>query len=166
MLNIATIMGRLTADPELRHTPNGVAVTAFTLAVERSYAPQGQERQTDFIDIVAWRGTAEFVCKYFTKGRMLAVTGSIQTRNYEDKQGNKRKAVEIVADNVNFAGDRPKESQQGGYGQPGYGTPPPDRRQSYGGVQAAPSYSQGRSYQQTKIQEPADPIGEDDDLPF
>lgn len=168
MLNIAAIMGRLTADPELRHTPNGVAVTTFTLAVERSYAPQGQERQTDFIDVVAWRGTGEFVCKYFTKGRMMAVNGAIQTRNYEDRDGNKRKAVEIVADNVSFAGDKPKEDQQGTYGQAGYGAPPPERRQpSYGAQgQAAPSYSQGNSYQQSQMQEPDSPMDDDDDLPF
>ena len=103
MLNVAAIMGRLVADPELRHTPNDIAVTTFTLAVDRSYSRAGTERQTDFIDVVAWRQTAEFVCKYFSKGRMMAVTGSIQTRNYEDKQGNKRKAFEIVANDVSFA---------------------------------------------------------------
>ena len=88
------------ADPELRHTPNDVAVTSFTIAVDRSYVKSGAERQTDFIDIVAWRNTAEFVCRYFRKGQLMAVQGSIQTRNYTDKEGNKRKAVEIVADNV------------------------------------------------------------------
>ena len=93
MLNVAAIMGRLVADPELRHTPNDIAVTTFTLAVDRSYSRAGTERQTDFIDVVAWRQTAEFVCKYFSKGRMMAVTGSIQTRNYEDKQGNKRRPL-------------------------------------------------------------------------
>lgn len=106
MLNISTLMGRLTADPELRRTPNGVSVTTFTIAVERTYTPQGQEKQADFIDIVAWRNTAELVCKYFSKGRMIALNGSIQTRLYEDKEGHKRKAFEVVADNVFFCGDK------------------------------------------------------------
>lgn len=97
MLNTAAIMGRLVADPELKHTPSGVAVTSFTLAVDRNYAKPGEERQTDWIDVVAWRGTAEFICKYFTKGRMIAVTGSLQTRTWEDKNGSKHKATELVA---------------------------------------------------------------------
>ena len=122
MLNVAAVMGRITADPELKHTPNGVAVCSFTLAVERSYAPQGQERQADFIDVVAWRGTAEFVSKYFTKGRMMAVDGSIQTRSYEDKNGNKRKSVEIVASNVSFAGDSRRDGGGSGTGAGGYST--------------------------------------------
>jgi len=96
-------MGRLTTDPELKHTQSGVAVTSFTLAVDRSYVKAGEERQTDFITVVAWRGTAEFVCKYFRKGQLMVVQGSIQTRNFTDKDGNKRKAFEIVADNVHFA---------------------------------------------------------------
>ena len=103
MLNIAALMGRLVADPELKHTPNDVAVTSFTIAVDRSYVKSGTERQADFIDIVAWRGTAEFACKYFRKGQLIAVQGAIQTRSYTDSQGNKRKAFEIVADNVHFA---------------------------------------------------------------
>ena len=103
MVNVAVLMGRLTANPEPKVTPNGVSVTNFSLAVDRSYVPKGAERQTDFIDIVAWRGTADFVCKYFRKGQLIAVQGSIQTRSYTDKEGNKRKAFEIVADNVHFA---------------------------------------------------------------
>ncbi len=107
MLNIAVIMGRLTAAPELRTTPNGVSVTSFSVAVDRSYSSRsGGERQTDFINVVAWRGTAEFICKYFQKGQMIAIDGSIQTRNYEDKQGNKRTAVEVVANNANFCGSK------------------------------------------------------------
>lgn len=102
MLNVAALVGRLTSDPELRHTPNDVSVTSFTIAVPRSYARAGEERQSDFIDIVAWRGTAEFVSRYFKKGQLIAVEGSIQTRTYEDKEGKKRKAVEIVANNVHF----------------------------------------------------------------
>lgn len=110
MLNVAVLMGRLVADPELRHTPNGVSVTSFTIAVDRSYVKAGTERQTDFIDIVAWRNTAEFVCKYFKKGMLAAVQGSIQTRSYTDKEGNKRKAFEIVADNVHFAESKREQS--------------------------------------------------------
>ena len=102
MLNVVALLGRLTADPELRKTPNGVSITTFTLAVNRSYVKQGGERQTDFIDIVAWRTTAEFITKYFKKGQMMALQGSLQTRTYEDKQGNKRKVTEVVADNVHF----------------------------------------------------------------
>lgn len=109
MLNVAVIMGRLVADPELRHTPNDIAVTTFTVAVDR-YTKAGADKQTDFIDVVAWRNTAEFVCKYFQKGRMIAIHGSIQTRTYTDKEGNKRKAFEIVASDVNFA-DSKSESK-------------------------------------------------------
>jgi single-strand DNA-binding protein len=103
MLNVSVLMGRLVADPELRHTQNGVSVTKFTLAVDRSYVKSGAERQADFIDIVAWRGTAEFICKYFKKGQLVALQGSIQTRSFTDKNGIKRKAFEVVADNVHFA---------------------------------------------------------------
>jgi single-strand DNA-binding protein len=113
MLNISVLMGRLVADPELRHTPNGVSVTSFTIAVDRDYCPKGAERQTDFIDIVAWRNTAEFVCKYFKKGQLAAVQGSIQTRTYTDKKGIKRKAFEIVADNVHFAEPKRSENSSG-----------------------------------------------------
>lgn len=119
MLNTAIIMGRLTADPELRTTQSGISVTSFTVAVDRSYR-SGDERQTDFINVVAWRNTADFVTRYFKKGQMIAVQGSIQTRNYEDRNGNKRTAVEIVADNVSFCGSK---SETGGssYGANAYG---------------------------------------------
>lgn len=103
MLNVTVLMGRLTSDLELRHTSSDIAVTSFTIAVDRSYQKAGADRQVDFIDIVAWRNTAEFACKYFHKGQLIAVQGSIQTRSYTDKDGNKRKAFEIVADNVHFA---------------------------------------------------------------
>lgn len=106
MLNVIALMGRLTAEPELRHTPNGVATCTFRIAVERSFARAGEERKADFIDIVTWRKTAEFVCKYFGKGSLIAVNGSLQTRNYEDKNGNRRTAYEVVADNVHFAGEK------------------------------------------------------------
>ena len=93
MLNKAILMGRLVADPELRRTPNNNSVTSFTLAVNRSYVRQGEQPQTDFLDIVAWGKTAEFVSRYFVKGQLVAVAGRIQTRTWEDKQGNKRKSV-------------------------------------------------------------------------
>ena len=118
-LNIVALMGRLTRDPEMRKTPQGVSVATFTVAVDRSFVKQGEERQADFIDIVCWRNTAEFVCKYFQKGSMIALNGSIQTRTYQDKNGNNRKAFEIVADNVHFAGEKKDGGAQGG-GSPHY----------------------------------------------
>lgn len=103
MLNHITIMGRLTRDPELRRTGSGVAVTSFTLAVDRDFAPKdGGEKETDFIDCVAWRSTGEFVSKYFKKGSMAVVSGRLQIRNWTDKDGNKRRSAEVLADNVYF----------------------------------------------------------------
>lgn len=102
MLNVVALVGRLTADPELKHTSNDLAVTRFSIAVSRSYARAGSERQTDFIDIVAWRSTAEFVCRYFRKGNQIAIEGAIQTGSYQDKDGNKRRTFEVVASNVHF----------------------------------------------------------------
>ncbi|MBQ2866207.1 MAG: single-stranded DNA-binding protein [Clostridia bacterium] len=110
MLNKAILMGRLTADPELRKTSGDVSVTTFTLAVNRSFTRQGEQAQTDFIDIVAWRSTAEFAAKWFQKGMQVAVSGKIQTRTWEDKQGNKRKSVEVVADEVFFADSKRGDS--------------------------------------------------------
>ena len=101
MFNLAVLSGRLTADPELKTTQNGVSVCSFKIAVERRYK-QGEERQADFINIVAWRGQAEFVSKFFSKGSMIGIEGSIQTRNYQDKDGKNRTAFEIVANNVQF----------------------------------------------------------------
>ena len=107
MLNRTIIMGRLTRDPELRRTQSGTAVASFALAVERDFKGRDTgEKAADFIDIVAWRQTAEFISRYFTKGRLAVVEGRLQTRSYEDKSGNKRKAVEVVADNVYFADSR------------------------------------------------------------
>ena len=112
MLNHITIMGRLTRDPELRRTGSGVAVTSFTLAVDRDYNPKdGGEKEVDFIDCNAWRNTGEFVAKNFSKGRMAIVSGRLQIRNYTDKDGNKRRNAEVVADSVYF-GDS-KKSEQG-----------------------------------------------------
>lgn len=153
MLNHITIMGRLTRDPELRHTGSGVAVASFTLAVDRDYNPKdGAEKETDFIDCNAWRGTAEFVSKYFSKGSMAIVSGRLQIRNWTDKEGNKRRNAEVVADSVYFGDSKKadngnstytapnssqgytggftetealvnKYQQQGGYGNPAYSAP-------------------------------------------
>lgn len=115
MLNHIVIMGRLTRDPELRRTSSGTAVSSFTLAVDRDYAPKdGGERETDFIDCVAWRHTGEFVSKYFMKGRMAVVSGRLQIRSWTDKDGNKRRSAEIVAENVYF-GDSIKRDEQPQY---------------------------------------------------
>lgn len=102
MLNKIFLMGRFTRDPELRHTGSGTAVASFTLAVDRDYKGQSGEKETDFIDIVAWRSTAEFICKYFTKGRMAVVEGRLQIRDWTDKDGGRRRSAEVVADNVYF----------------------------------------------------------------
>ena len=123
MLNKVFIMGRLTRDPELRRTGSGTAVTSFSLAVDRDFKSQGGEKETDFIDIVAWRNTAEFVSKYFTKGRMAVVEGRLQMRDWTDRDGNKRRTAEVVADNVYF-GDSKRDSGAGDYGAaPAYGAP-------------------------------------------
>ncbi len=152
MLNVAVLMGRLVADPELRHTPNDIAVTSFTIAVDRSYVKAGAERQADFIDIVAWRSTAEFVCRYFRKGQLIAVQGSIQTRSYTDKEGNKRKAFEIVADNVHFAEPKRDSSGQSGGGYSNANRAEPANS-------PAPAYTSGNTGD-------FEEIPTDDDLPF
>ena len=112
MLNQVSIQGRLTADPELRHTPNGNAVTSFTLACARAYVKKGEEREADFIDVVAWRNTAEFVAKYFTKGTLILVEGRLQTRAYKDRDGNNRKATEIIATHVYFSEAQKREHDE------------------------------------------------------
>lgn len=109
MLNRAILMGRITKSPELKTTPNGVPVIQISIAVDRDYTPKGQEKQTDFINVVAWRGTAEFIAKHFEKGQLIALAGSIQTRSYTDNQGNKRSVTEVIADQAYFAGSK-KES--------------------------------------------------------
>ena len=135
MLNQIVIMGRLTRDPELRRTGSGTAVASFTLTVDRDFSGRdGGEKETDFIDCVAWRQTGEFVSKYFSKGRMAVVTGRLQIRGWTDKDGNKRRTAEVIADSVYF-GDSKKESDNGssyggnsynspGYNAPGYAGPP------------------------------------------
>ena len=113
MLNHITIMGRLTRDPELRRTGSGIAVASFTVAVDRDFGGRdGGEKETDFIDCVAWRQTGEFVSKYFTKGRMIVVSGRLQIRSWTDKDGNKRRTAEVVADNCYF-GDSKRDSEGG-----------------------------------------------------
>ena len=118
MLNHITLMGRLTRDPELRRTGTGTPVVSFTIAVDRDFGGKdGGEKETDFIDIVAWRNTAEFVSKYFTKGRMAVVSGRLQIRGWTDKDGNKRKAAEVVADNVYFGDSKNSGTTYGGVEQ-------------------------------------------------
>ena len=110
MLNKAILMGRLTRDPELRYTQSGLPVVSFAIAIDRKRAAQGQEKQTDFINVVAWRKTAEFVSRWFTKGMMIVVVGSIQSRRYQDKNGNNRTAIEVLASEVQFG--EPKRSRE------------------------------------------------------
>ena len=112
MLNEIILMGRLTRDPELRYTASNTPVASFSLAVDRDFAPKGEEKQTDFIDCVAWRQTGEFASKYFQKGSMAAVKGRLQIRDWQDKEGNKRRSAEVVVDNIYFCGK--KESSSGG----------------------------------------------------
>ncbi len=133
MLNHIVLMGRLTRDPELRRTGSGIPVTTFTLAVDRDFGGNREtgERETDFIDIVTWRSTAEFVSKYFTKGRIAVVSGRLQIRNWNDKDGNKRRSAEVVADNVYF-GDSRRDGASGGFDQ-SYAAPPAYEPQSFGG---------------------------------
>lgn len=162
MLNVVAIMGRLVADPELRTTPAGVNVCRFRIACDRSYVQQGQERQADFIDIVAWRQQAEFVSKYFQKGSMIAVEGSLQTRNYQDKNGNNRTAVEVVANNISFAGTK----RQDGQSVPSY------EQQTINHVQQAKAAQNASQPHFTDDQPDAIPpddfavINDNDDLPF
>lgn len=153
MLNVICLMGRLVADPELRHTPNGVATCTFRIAVDRSFVRAGEERKADFIDIVAWRQSAEFVCKYFHKGSLIAVNGSLQTRNYEDKNGNKRTAYEVVADNIHFA-----ESKGSGSGG-GYSAPAPAEPAQRQAPAAPVSYAAGST-------DDFSVIDDNEDLPF
>ena len=122
MLNKIFLMGRLTRDPELRRTQSGTAVTSFSLAVDRDFKSQSGEKETDFIDVVAWRSTAEFVAKYFTKGRMAVVEGRLQIREWKDKDGNNRRSAEVVADNIYF-GDSKRDGAGSDYAAPAYGAP-------------------------------------------
>lgn len=145
MINTAVIMGRLTATPELRTTTTGVNYTRFSVAVDRNFQKAGEERKTDFINVVAWQRTAEFVTRYFTKGMMIAIEGSIQTGSYNDKDGNKRTSFEVVANNVSFCGSKSEN--------------PNPMNNSYAPVQQPASYSTGSNGD-------FDEIVSDDDLPF
>ena len=176
MLNHITIMGRLTRDPELRRTGSGIAVASFTVAVDRDFGGRdGGEKETDFIDCVAWRQTGEFVSKYFTKGRMIVVSGRLQIRSWTDKDGNKRRTAEVVADNCYF-GDSKRDGDNGGssyggntyggnaYGGNSYGNG------NYGGGYNAPAPSYGGNNYGTPAAAPASDFAmlDDDDaqLPF
>lgn len=170
MLNKIIIMGRLTRDPELRHTQSGTAVASFSLAVDRDFKNQNGEKETDFIDVVAWRNSAEFVSRYFAKGRMAVVEGRLQIRPWQDRDGNKRRSAEVVADNVYF-GDSKKDGDggggyQGGYPQDAYGggygggyAPPQARRSGPPAGGYPPSNYGGGDFTE---------LGDDDDgeLPF
>ncbi len=174
MLNHIVIMGRLTRDPELRRTQAGIPVASFRVAVDRDFAPRdGGERQADFIDVVAWRATAEFVSKYFSKGRMAVVSGRLQMRDWTDKEGNKRTSAEIVADNVYFGDSKRDGDNQGGYNQNrSYDAP---QSGSYGGGSYGGSYGSSApapaNYGSAGSYSPpgsdfADLTDDDGDLPF
>lgn len=154
MLNSAIIMGRLVADPELRSTQNGTNVTSFTVAVQRNFAGANGEKQTDFINVVAWKNQAEFVSKYFQKGQMIALRGSIQTRKYEDKTGQKRTAFEIVASEVSFCGSKSETS--GGMSKANY-----DNQNGYNPTDVQPNNMENFATIDT-----GDANDMDDDLPF
>lgn len=154
MLNSAIIMGRLVADPELRSTQNGTNVTSFTVAVQRNFAGANGEKQTDFINVVAWKNQAEFVSKYFQKGQMIALRGSIQTRKYEDKTGQKRTAFEIVASEVSFCGSKSETS--GGMSKSNY-----DNQNGYNPTDIQPNNMENFATIDT-----GDANDMDDDLPF
>lgn len=156
MINRVILMGRLVADPELKVTPANISVTSFRIAVDRSYVKQGEERKADFFDIVCWRNTAEFVCRYFSKGAMIAIEGKLQSRTYQAKDGTNRYVVEVVADSVSFTGEK--------------------REQSNNYQNATPQYNnQLNSQPQQGYQNQYQPYGDntgfadmppDDDLPF
>ena len=154
-MNVICLMGRLVATPELRHTPQQIPVTSFRIAVDRTYQPKGQERQADFFDLVAWRQTAEFICRYFQKGQRMAVNGSLQTRQYTDKEGHQRTAFEIVIDNAFFC----ESKTQGGGQLGGYQSAP--RFDS-----PAPAYSESQPAFSTADSGDFVEIVGDDELPF
>lgn len=158
MLNKVMLMGRLTGDPEVRYSPSGVAVARFSLAVQRSYVKQGEERQTDFINIVAFRSTAEFVGKYFGKGQLMVVVGSLQTRSWDDKDGNKRYGMDVVADEIHFAESKKDRDSSSAYQAPA----PQAKAPASGQVPPAPVVSPADSFDDNFM--PA--IDDDVDLPF
>lgn len=159
MLNRVILMGRLTSDPELKTTGTGISVTSFSIAVDRSYVKSGEERKADFFNIVCWRNTAEFVCRYFGKGSMIAIDGQLQSRSYQAKDGTNRTVVEVVADNVSFTGER-RDSSVNNYGGQQYGGQAYGTQSYQAPVQQAPA-----SYQSGSNSDFQDmPL--DDDLPF
>lgn len=156
-MNNVSLIGRLTADPELKHTQSGVAMTRFTIAVDRTYTKQGEERQADFITIVAWRQTAEFVCKYFSKGRRIALNGSIRTGSYTAQDGSKRYTTEVFADNVEFCDSKSDSNSGGNYSGNSYGSSYNQQRQN--SAPANTAYSSGNTGD-------FEEMPSDDDLPF
>lgn len=169
MLNRVILMGRLTADPELRKTASDLSVTSFTLAVDRNYG-KGADRQTDFINCVAWRQTAEFISRYFSKGRLMAVEGSLQVRNYVDKNENKRQAVEVLVDRAFFADSKnsaPSSSAVDDFGPP----PPPSRSYGSSAAPAATSFQQNApaasfGYSSGSAEDFEEVSEDEEDLPF
>ncbi len=156
MLNRIILMGRLTRDPELRHTGSGTAVASFSLAVERDFRDKTSgQKTTDFIDIVAWRQTGEFVSKYFTKGRMAVVEGRLQMRDWQDRDGNKRRSAEVVADNVYFADSRRDGEQSSGYAPASSGYAP-----------APSSYAPPANQSSAPVSDFAELSDDDGELPF
>ena len=146
MLNQINVMGRLTRDPELRYTANKVPVCSFSIACDRDFKTDNAERETDFLDVIAWRSTAEFVSKYFTKGRMAVVSGRLQMRDWTDKENNKRRSAEIVADNVYFGDSKPaEEGSPAKNGAPNGGFAQNAQPNGYGFGQGIPTggYAQG-----------------------
>lgn len=124
-MNVVALTGRLTSTPELRKTPNGVSVVNFTIAVDRNFTPKGEEKKCDFLECIAWRNTAEFICNYFGKGQMIAVNGEINTGSYE-KDGIKRKTWEVVVDNVSFCGSKAEGNNQAATNQAEFSNNTPD----------------------------------------
>ncbi len=155
-MNIVTLIGRLTADPELKHTQSGIAMTRFTVAVDRR-VKAGEEKQADFITVVAWRQTAEFVSKYFSKGKRIALTGSIRTGSYTTQDGSKRYTTEVFADNVEFCDSKNDSNSGENYGGNSYGSSYNQQRQN--SSPAATSYSSGNTGD-------FEEMPSDDDLPF
>ena len=159
MLNVVAIQGRLVADPELRTTPQGTSVCQFRIACERSFARQGEQRQADFINIVAWRSTAEFVCKYFSKGSMILVEGRIQTRQYQDKNGNSRTTTEVLASQVSFCGGKAAEKPAVQSFDQQTASHMREAKAAQNAPKPAPDYSQGSADDFAEISDV-------DDLPF
>ena len=170
MLNRVILMGRLTADPELKKTNSDISVTSFSLAVDRNNG-KGADRQTDFINCVAWRQTAEFISRYFSKGRLMAVEGSLQVRNYVDRNENKRQAVEVVVDQAYFADSKNASSASAPTAPDDFGPPPP-ARSSYAGGHASDSYSAPAStassfgYSSGAAEDFEEVSDDEEDLPF